>query len=815
MGVKAFFSTVFGLDGRATSAARPMHDRDQHELDARGQGRVAGTENDVIQGADSNATGRNVQEASASPSWAAVVRGAPANPSDAASLAPTTPTGCTWNPRSDRAPADAETIDRALSTASNALKSFIVQVLEDEWNHDARKSLAHRTKKLIRADLETVLGSNRDGEHAPNLHLVLTAWRMKHARAVIGSTVLRSACSALPKHWDRQQSALSGGRRGSSAESDATLAYWLDLAIHALRDVAKQYDHDPAMQQHAAKSKDPIRVFFSWLAQDGKPNSGVEVLVSVVDDALMAILAELRKTFKLTLMRHDLPGLIRCVVLPLVECFLLTKTLDPTWEFQFVPLGKPFSSWSMIDPPLEVEWHVGERSAHARGLGLVETKVVLLTTFPSIPFRFGVAETVLHRAEVLVVPVYVPAPAPTPPPSAAVPAPADPVLKEELRAAPMDPGLEPFAPVCARARTSTSPAVPTLAPAMEPAIDAGQSTTNPALAPVSPVVPGSLARLASAALALAGPLQHAVPHGVSMGLLHEPLVSVSADARIPTPPAAPVLSPAVEPTIEADQPTTSPPVPLVAPVSTPRLASVSVPAAMTPSVQTDAADVFIGTGTELLAGELAALSANLNEIIRVPALYNRPPGLLVTNSHWPRVRATASIITRFLDAFHRIASDPHTDLHHKLDTVDDRLALLRAAMPHATYEDRVSDRLRQFIADHDNDLSNFLGPLHRVWRRPHWVVPFLHNLYQWFRIVLTARLAGYELVMPCAGEPHIGQIACLAHEHIRDCGYKVGVALGPNLVCITDGQPRMKRGVPALGNAGNAIAHRHHYFDAP
>ncbi|KNE69597.1 hypothetical protein AMAG_14152 [Allomyces macrogynus ATCC 38327] len=423
--------------------------------------------------------------------------------------------------------------------------------------------------------------------------------------------------------------------------------------------------------------------------------------------------AELQRAFKLTLMRHDWPTLIRRVALPLVECFLLTKSLDPTWDFQSVLLGKPFSSQSMVDPPLEVEWREGERGAPARGAGLLETKVVLLTTFPGIPFRFGVAETFLHRAEVLVVPLDLPAPAPAPGPTPRATAPAltDLVQKENQRALPVDLVLEPLVSVCARARTPTPPALPSLVPAMEPAIAAGQST-NPTLVPI----------------------------------------------------------------------------PLDVPV-VPKLASA--PAMMTASVQTDAAEVFLTRRplSYLLAGELAALSANLNEIIRAPVLLNQPPGLKTSSSHWPRVHATADIITRFLDAFHRIASDPRTDLHHELNKVDNRLALLRAGMPLATYEGRDSDRLRTFIATHSGDLHTLLGPLYRVSRRPHWVVPFLHNLYQWFRLVLTARLAGYELVMPCTGEPHRGQITCLAHEHTRDCGDEVGVALGPNLVRITDGLP--------------------------
>ncbi|KNE68283.1 hypothetical protein AMAG_12952 [Allomyces macrogynus ATCC 38327] len=425
----------------------------------------------------------------------------------------------------------------------------------------------------------------------------------------------------------------------------------------------------------------------------------------------MAMLGKLQSTFKLTLMQHDLPGLIRCVALPLVECILLTKALDPTWEFQFVPLGKPFSSQSMVDPPLEVEWQVDERGAPVRGRGLVETKVVLLTTFLGIPFRFGVAETVLHRAEVLVVPVYVPAPAPTPPPTAAVPAP-DLVQKVELRAVPMDPTLEPLAPVCARARTPTPPAAPPLAPAVEPAIEPSQSSPSPTLTPIAPTAPVSLPRPASAP-----------------------------------------------------------------------------PMMMTASVQTDAAEMFSDSWTALCAGDLHAFTADLYELMAAPVILNRPPGHSSTSTHWPRVHLTAGTIARFIDSFHRIASNPSTDLHHELAKADDRIALLRSEMVNATMANRVSDRVQAFLDDHKPDIVWALGNLKYPPGSPRWEVPFLHNLYQWLRHVLVAHLAGYTLAMPRRGDTHVGQIACLAHEHMRDCGYEVGVALGLNLVCITDGLP--------------------------
>ncbi|KAJ3370775.1 hypothetical protein GGF31_003800 [Allomyces arbusculus] len=714
-----FFSAVLGMRARD----RQINDHDSvHQLDAATRGRPTGatrsTENDVIQGADPNATGRIVQEASASsPSWATIVRGAPANPTDTSLPASTTtPARSTWNSRSDRASADAETIDRALTNASNALKSLIVQVLGEKSNHNARKALVARTKKLIRADLESMLGSNRDGEHAPSINLVLVAWRMEHARAVIGSTVLLSACTALRKHWDRQQTALSGGgRRGSSGESDATLWYWLDLAIRALRDVAERYDHDPAVRQHAAKSKDPIRVFFAVLAQDKKPNMGLDALMSVVGDVLMTMLGELKNIFNLTLLQQDFPTLIRCVALPLVECFLLTKTLDSTWDFQFMPLGMSFSSRSMVDPPLEVEWHVGERDVPARGRGLVETKVVLLTTFPGIPFRFGVAETVLHRAEVLVVPVS--APAPTPPPSAAVPALADPVQNEKLRAALVDPILEPFAP--AHARIPTPPAAPTLAPAMEPAME---HTMEPAM---------------------------------------EPAYSVQSPTLAPITFVSPVLLP---------RPTSAP------------------PTMMTTSVQTDAAETPSVSWATICAGDLHTFTANLYELMATPVILNQPPGYYDLSTHWPRVHMTAGTIARFIDLFHRIASNPNTDLHDELAKADNRLALLRAEMVDATLANRVSHRLQAFIDDHKPNINWALGDLKYTPSCPRWEVPFVHNLYQWFRLVLVARMAGHMLVVPRRGEPHNGQIACLAHN-IRDCGYKVGVALGPSLVSITDGLP--------------------------
>ncbi|KNE68277.1 hypothetical protein AMAG_12946 [Allomyces macrogynus ATCC 38327] len=132
------------------------------------------------------------------------------------------------------------------------------------------------------------------------------------------------------------------------------------------------------------------------------------------------------------------------------------------------------------------------------------------------------------------------------------------------------------------------------------------------------------------------------------------------------------------------------------------------------------------------------------------------------------------------------------------------IALLRAETALAIVDAPISDPLRALLAEHASDIRATLDHLKFMLRNPRWQVPFLHNMYQWYRLVLVARIAGFALVMPRAGDACAGQFACLAHDDERECGRTVGVVLSPNVVRASD-ERRVPlcagycdRGVPAL-----------------
>ncbi|KAJ3370776.1 hypothetical protein GGF31_003801 [Allomyces arbusculus] len=340
---------------------------------------ITGTKTESLHGADTFAAGRNILAARAASASPAAARAATSTPaSDSTRATTTVPTTSAWNPHFARASADAEEIDRALTNASNELKALIVQVLTQDWNCDARRSLVACAKEYVRADLETAFASYH-GEKRVDVDLVV--WRMEHARAAVAAKVIRVGCHTLCKHWDRQLTVFSG----SSAESDTARRLWLDSAVQALRDVADRYDQDLTVHKKAVDSEDPFRVLFSIIARDETRNRDVEALVSTVEAVATHMANVLSKTFQLSVSWDDFMGLIRRVALPLVECFLLTKALDPNWDIEFVLPGTPFSSATMVDPPLEVELRVDERSPPTCGHGVSETKVVVINPFPGIP----------------------------------------------------------------------------------------------------------------------------------------------------------------------------------------------------------------------------------------------------------------------------------------------------------------------------------------------------------------------------------------------------------------------------------------------
>ncbi|KAJ3361243.1 hypothetical protein GGF32_007675 [Allomyces javanicus] len=291
------------------------------------------------------------------------------------------------------------------------------------------------------------------------------------------------------------------------------------------------------------------------------------------------------ETFGLAVFWGDYTILIRRVVLPLVECFLLTMALNPSRKLEFLAPGLLFSPRTMADPPHELEWREEGPCPPPDGLYLAETQVVVFTTFPGITARFGAAETVLH-------------------------------------------------PSC--------------------------------------------------------------------------------------------------------------------------------------------------------KGDMATLFANLYDLVAEPVLLNRPRYLVGKDSRWLRIQKAAGIIARFLDLFDNSIAKPQTDLNLELMTAERSLGLLRAEMALAIVDAPISDQLHALLAEHACDIKSALDHPKFMLHSPRWQVPFLHNMYQWYRLVLVAHMAGFVLVMPHAGDAYAGQFMCLVHEDARECGRTVGVALSPNVVRVAD-----------------------------
>ncbi|KAJ3361235.1 hypothetical protein GGF32_007667 [Allomyces javanicus] len=290
---------------------------------------------------------------------------------------------CSFEPRTV---ADAEAIDGTLTGASEAVKSIL---LDHVKNRGKRKRSVAAIKALVKPSLQAVLAGHDDDAAA--VADTLGAWRICDARAVVRSAAMRAACDVLNARWDREHAAFAGGRVGVDI-----VAIWLDRSVQELRDTMDGHDHDPGTRGRAIASGDLIRHLIVGL--DAKHGSGTTALVSVAKAVTQAMLDVLAKDFQLHLGWGDYMILIRRVVLPVVECFLTAKMLDPECKFTFTPPGSLFSPTTMTEPPHELALLVDETDWDAR-----RALVVVLTTFPGISFRFGVTETVLHRAEVVVV----------------------------------------------------------------------------------------------------------------------------------------------------------------------------------------------------------------------------------------------------------------------------------------------------------------------------------------------------------------------------------------------------------------------------
>ncbi|KNE68269.1 hypothetical protein AMAG_19784 [Allomyces macrogynus ATCC 38327] len=130
---------------------------------------------------------------------------------------------------------------------------------------------------------------------------------------------------------------------------------------------------------------------------------------SLIDEMCRRMLTEF-KNLDLSLPENGNDKLKQDVAQPLVAAFDHVKAMNSDWRFEFYSHGHPFDPVLMMSPPRELEWHV-DLDEHPDGLLLhvSDQEVVVFTAFPGIPMAFGMAETVVHRAEVvtLVLPMAV------------------------------------------------------------------------------------------------------------------------------------------------------------------------------------------------------------------------------------------------------------------------------------------------------------------------------------------------------------------------------------------------------------------------
>ncbi|KAJ3370744.1 hypothetical protein GGF31_003766 [Allomyces arbusculus] len=586
-----------------------------------------------------------------------------------------------WDPR---ATADAEAIDGALTAAANSFKLILIKMLDHTENRGKRKHLVAATKAHLFPSLRAALAAAGSYDHVDDdaaMTKGLGAWLAEDTRAVIRSTMMRAACRALGMHWDRQRNALAGGGR-SGVDAAAKQRRCLDLAVQALRDAMDRYDRDPDMLGRANARRDPVPFLIAGPIKAADHGSGIVALISVAKAAAEAMLNVLIKDFQVHVEWDDYLTLIRRVVLPVVACFLATKALDPDWTLAFVEPGSPFSPATMIDPPLELEWRADEDDLAQRARAEMKDLVVM-TTFPGIPARFGVADTVLHRAEVVVLMLRVPAP---------------------------------------RAHTHVHPGF-------------GTDQLDRIEVPVCPVT------------------SHPVPAGF---------------------PPGPVLAPAGEPALRPTGPNVS-------------------------TARSEAA----GFVPVLCATDAQVYAAELYDLLKLPVFMSSPIGSLLGKPDWRLHGVTASTITQFLDRFHRTIANSRSDLNYELAQCNACIALLRSALVRATMLQEVSPPLAEVL--HGFDFRVALAAAGTIIPMlPGWQVRFVLNTHYWYRLVLTARMAGYECVMSRTGDLRAGWIECVAHADARECGAAVGVALYPNVVHAKSGK-RVEEVAPCMGLCNRVV----------
>ncbi|KNE68179.1 hypothetical protein AMAG_12863 [Allomyces macrogynus ATCC 38327] len=148
--------------------------------------------------------------------------------------------------------------------------------------------------------------------------------------------------------------------------------------------------------------------------------SNIEDGVATLETMVEAVRHALNNKLGLRLLETDTRLLQDDVIAPLFEALRLTKAMNATFEVKMFSAGTEFSRMFMIFPPQELEWDVygdDEELLHAPPqLVKSDREVVVFTVFPGIPHAFGMAETVVHLAEVVTIclPMVVIPPPPKP-----------------------------------------------------------------------------------------------------------------------------------------------------------------------------------------------------------------------------------------------------------------------------------------------------------------------------------------------------------------------------------------------------------------
>ncbi|KNE69531.1 hypothetical protein AMAG_14095 [Allomyces macrogynus ATCC 38327] len=111
-------------------------------------------------------------------------------------------------------------------------------------------------------------------------------------------------------------------------------------------------------------------------------------------------IASVLGTFEIDLTPINITTLVCKVALPLLDAFLMVKALNINWGFVFYQAGTLYALSTMTDDENELEWRLDD-DGEVTGVpqGMMDTKVVLLTTVPGIPHQFSEAETVVHHSD--------------------------------------------------------------------------------------------------------------------------------------------------------------------------------------------------------------------------------------------------------------------------------------------------------------------------------------------------------------------------------------------------------------------------------